>query len=62
MCFCPKKHGFKLAISGIRLTFVVNFGQMTDYLVHLRRKWRMWEVVAKRALEIMKWILIMKFI
>ena len=44
-----KKIRFKLSISGIKLTFVDNFRLNADYLVHLRRKWRMWGVAAKRA-------------
>lgn len=33
-----RKPLFKLVISGIRLTFVDNFGLNADYLVHLNRK------------------------
>ena len=47
-----KKTRFKLSISGIRLTFVDNFRLNADYLVHLKRKWRVWGVGAKRAFNI----------
>lgn len=33
-----RKPLFKLVISGIKLTFVDNFGLNADYLVHLNRK------------------------
>lgn len=33
-----RKPLFKLVMSGIKLTFVDNFGLNADYLVHLNRK------------------------